>query len=166
MSGRHSLKDGASHGSKFELMVLPVKSSKAGSISMLMHLHDMLHGGPALLQDGVGALILHPAGALLARGQCRLMHGRRHEARSNRIDANVVGRKFIREAFGKTHDGGLGAGVGAVVGKRAERAAAGEIDDPGLLAFLQQGQRVPGEEIRPFQICFDALPTNGRCRRA
>jgi hypothetical protein len=31
MSGRHSLNDGASHGSKFELMVLPVRSSKAGS---------------------------------------------------------------------------------------------------------------------------------------
>src|SRR6516225_1956081 len=98
----------------------------------------------------MGALILHPARAFLTRGQCRLVHRRRYEAGRNGVDTDVERRKFAGQAFGKPHDSSFRAGIGAVVGKWAERAATGEVDDPGLVTLLQQGKRVADEKISPL----------------
>src|SRR2546430_16719868 len=106
----------------------------------------------------MGALILHPARAFLTRGQCRLVHRRRYEAGRNGVDTDVERRKFASQAFGKPHDGSFRAGIGAVVGKWTERAAPGEVDDPGLVALLKLRKRMVDEKISSLQIGFHRRP--------
>ncbi len=74
-------------------------------------------GSPARQTNLLGFFYLTPPGALAGR-QNLVRHVRVTRPRRHAINLHVVIANFLRDAFDKTHDGGLRGGVNRQIGPR------------------------------------------------
>src|SRR5581483_9669464 len=90
--------------------------------------------------DPLGLLDFLAAGFFFARAEHFVGHVRIGGARAHAVHLDVIVANFVGKAFGETHDGGLGCGVGGEVGARVGRTAAGNQNDFAGTLFNHAGQ--------------------------